>query len=68
MEMWVLQVEGYVTFPLFMSIGKSEKFIVSMNTDSSTLTRKASETCDMTVTHHSSTEKSREVQTNFKQI
>lgn len=37
------QVEGYFTFLLFMIIRKSEKFIVSMKTDSSTLSRKASE-------------------------
>lgn len=36
-------VEGYFTFLLFMTNKKSRKFIISMNTDSSTLSIKANE-------------------------
>lgn len=36
------QLKGYFTFLLFMMNRKSGKFIISMNTDSSTLSRKAS--------------------------
>lgn len=60
-EIRVRQVEGCY-LPVFMNIGKSEKFI-----DSSTLTRKTSETCDMTE-YYLSTEKSKKAQTNFKHI
>lgn len=67
MEMWVLQVEGYVTSPSFMSFGKSEKFIASMNTDSSALTGKASETCDMTITCQlRSQEKSKQILNRYR--
>ena len=42
MEIWKQQSKGYFTFLLFMMNRKSGKFIISMNTDSSTLSRKAS--------------------------
>lgn len=43
MEIWRQQLKGYFTFLLFMMNRKSGKFIISMNADSSTLSRKASE-------------------------
>lgn len=66
MEIEIQQVEGCFTTLLFMSTGKSEKFTVSMSTDSSTPSREASETCEM-IEYHLSTEKSRNFQTNFEQ-
>lgn len=44
METWRQQLKGSFTFLLFMMNRKSGKFIISMSTDSSPLSRKASKT------------------------